>query len=89
MDDAASAPYPQMPVLDIGIAAAVMVVNLLLPGIGTLIAGIVGKRKLIGRGIAQLLLAIIIVGYVWSIVSGVQALVNANWGKEQARHGPA
>lgn len=74
---AESPQYPQVPVLDTGTAAAVLIVNVLLPGIGTIIAGVVGKMKLIGRGIAQLVLSLIIVGWVWAIVTGVQCLINA------------
>lgn len=73
----AAAPYPQVPVLDMGAAAAVLICNVIVPGLGTLIAGILGKRKLIGRAVAQLLLALIIVGWVWGIVTGVQCLINA------------
>jgi len=76
-------PYPQTPVLEMGPAVAVLIVNVILPGIGTIIGGVVGNRPLIGRGIAQLLLAIIIVGWIWAIITGVQALQNANWKNAQ------
>ena len=79
----ASPPYPQTPVLDTGVAAAVLIANILIPGLGTLIAGIVGHRPMIGRALGQLFLAILIVGWVWGVVTGVQALTNASWGSSQ------
>jgi len=60
-------------------ALVVLVVNLFFPGIGTIIAGVVGEKPLIGRGIAQLLLTIIVVGWIWALVTSVQCLQNAVW----------
>lgn len=76
----AGAPYPKMPVLEMGPAVAVLIANIIIPGLGTLIAGIIAHQRLIGRAVAQFLLTIVIVGWVWSIISGVQALINASWG---------
>lgn len=70
-------PYPQSPVLDMPVAAAVLIANIIVPGLGTIIAAVVGKHKMIARGILQLVLAIIIVGWVWGVVTGVQCLINA------------
>lgn len=81
---AATPPYPQSPVLTTAAAAACLVINVIFPGIGTIVAGVLGERPLIGRGVAQLLLAFILVGWIWAIVSGVQFLQNATWGE---RHG--
>ena len=78
---AATPPYPKMPVLDSNMALIVLIINLFFPGVGTIVAGIQGNMPLIGRGIAQLLLAIIIVGWVWALVSSIQALSNASWKK--------
>jgi len=75
-------PYPQTPVLETGMAAVVLIVNVIVPGLGTLIGGIIAHQKLIGRAVAQFLLAIVIVGYVWGIITGVQALINASWGNK-------
>lgn len=77
-----SPPYPQTPVLETSMAAVVLIANILIPGLGTLIAGIVGHQKLIGRAVAQFLLAIVIVGWIWGVVTGVQALINASWGSK-------
>jgi hypothetical protein len=74
---AATTPYPQSPVLEMPVAAAVLIANVIVPGLGTVIAGIVGKHPTIGRGILQFILAIIIVGWIWGIVTGVQCLINA------------
>ena len=70
-------PYPQCPVLEMPVAAAVLIANIIVPGLGTIIAAVVGKHKMIARGILQLVLAIIIVGWIWGIVTGVQCLINA------------
>lgn len=78
----AAPPYPQTPVLEMPIAVVVLVCNLLIPGVGTIVAGVVGHQRLIGRGIAQLLLALIIVGWFWGLVTGIQALTNASWGEK-------
>lgn len=76
-------PYPQTPVLDTGTAVAVLIVNVLIAGLGTLIGGIVGSKPMIGRAIAQFLLSIILIGWIWGIVTGVQALTNAGWQNKQ------
>ncbi|HUR24550.1 MAG TPA: hypothetical protein VM327_00860 [Candidatus Thermoplasmatota archaeon] len=75
-------PYAQTPVLKTPVAVAVLIANILVPGLGTVIAGIVGHKPMIGRGIAQLLLALVIVGWVWGVVTGIQALTNASWGSK-------
>jgi hypothetical protein len=72
-------PYPQSPILQTGTAVGMLIVNIIIPGLGTLIAGIMSGKPLIGRAIAQFFLAIIIVGWVWGIVTGVQLLSNASW----------
>lgn len=72
-------PYAQVPVLEMGPAIGCLVLNAIVPGLGTLVAGIVGVRPLVGRAVAQFFLAIILVGYVWSIVTGVQLATNASW----------
>lgn len=75
---APTVPYPQSPVLDMPIAVVVLVANLLIPGAGTLVAGIVGQQKMIGRAIGQfLLIPIILVGWVWALVTSIQCLTNA------------
>ena len=78
-------PYPQSPVLTMDRALICLVVNIFVPGIGTIIAGVLGEKPLIGRGIAQLLLSIILVGWIWAIVTGVQLLQNAKWQETRAK----
>ena len=80
----AQLPYPKSPVLETGAAAGCLIANLFIPGLGTLIAGIVGSKPMIGRAIAQLLLTIVVVGWVWGIVTGVQLLTNATWKTKQS-----
>lgn len=77
-------PYPQAPVLDRSSALLCLIINILLPGVGTIAGGVMGNVKLIGRGIAQLLLAIVIVGFVWAIVTGIQMVHNATWNERRA-----
>lgn len=72
-------PYPQSPVLDTTHALLCLGLNVFLPGIGTIAAGVLGQQPLIGRGVAQLLLSLILVGWIWAIVTGVQLLHNAVW----------
>lgn len=72
-------PYPQTPVVDKNSALLCLVINILLPGVGTIAGGVLGNKPMIGRGIAQLLLSILIVGWVWAIVTGIQMLHNATW----------
>lgn len=83
----ANPPYPQSPVLDKNMALVALVINILVPGIGTIVGGVLGEKPLIGRGIAQLLLSIIVVGWIWAIVTGVQMVQNAVWADK--RHGEA
>lgn len=77
MVSSGSVPYPQTPVLEMPVAAVVLIANILVPGLGTLIAGIMAKQKLIGRAVLQFILWIVIIGWIWAIVTGVQALINA------------
>lgn len=76
---AGSPPYPDAPVVDKNMALVTLLVNIFVPGVGTIIAGVLGNKPMIGKGIAQLILSIIIVGWIWAIVTGVQVLQNATW----------
>lgn len=81
-------PYPQSPVLDQTMALVCLVINVFVPGVGTIAGGVMGQKPLIGRGIAQLVLALIIVGWIWGIVTGVQMLQNAVWNDKRAQAVP-
>lgn len=85
---AGSPPYPQSPVIEKTNALLCLVINIFVPGIGTIVAGVMGNKPLIGRGIAQLLLAFIFVGWIWAIVSGVQFVQNASWKESQTAVAP-
>jgi hypothetical protein len=57
-------------------AIILLIINIFLPGIGTIIAGIQCERRRrrnfnIICGILQLLLAIILIGWIWSIIWGI------------------
>lgn len=69
--------YPGIPVLDQGTAIVVLIVNLFFPGVGTIVAGAIGKVPMIGKGIAQLILSIIIVGWIWALVTSIQVITNS------------
>ena len=72
-------PYPQSPTLEMPIALVVLVANLFIPGLGTIIAGVVGQKKMIGRGVGQFLLIIVfLAGWVWALVTSIQCLTNAS-----------
>lgn len=55
------------------------IINLLFPGIGTMIAGCIEKSdrtlKLVLIGLGQLLLTIIIFGWVWSFAHGIILII--------------
>ena len=86
---AGAPPYPQSPVIDTLPALLCLLINVLLPGVGTIASGVLGEKPLIGRGIAQLLLALVVVGWVWAVVTGVQLLHNAVWKERRALPAPA
>ncbi|HUR69725.1 MAG TPA: hypothetical protein VM370_10820 [Candidatus Thermoplasmatota archaeon] len=86
---AGSPPYPQSPIVEKSNAILCLVINVFLPGIGTIVGGVMGNKPLIGRGIAQLLLSLIIVGWVWALVTGVQMLQNATWNESPMAVRPA
>lgn len=81
-------PYPQSPVIEKVPAILVLVVNLIAPGIGTIVAGVLGEKPLIGRGIAQLVLSFILIGWIWAIVTSVQVLQNAVWAERRGMEVP-
>lgn len=55
-----------------------LVLNILLPGTGTLVAaGNQEDKKYLIFGIVQLLTALIVVGFLWSIVTGVMIFVKS------------
>lgn len=72
-----TAPYPKLPTLEKNMAILCLVLNVVFPGIGTIVAGVLSGQKLIGRGIAQLILALIIVGWIWAIIDGIRLLQNS------------
>ena len=74
---AGNARYSHVPVLNRTNAIIVLILNLLIPGIGTMVAGAIGKQSLIGRGIAQLLLSLIFIGWIWALVTSIQVLTNS------------
>jgi hypothetical protein len=61
----------QVPTLDTNWGTGMLIVNIFLPGVGTLVAGIKSERNTtMVIGVFQFLLAFIIVGWIWSIYWG-------------------
>eukprot|EP00300_Choanocystis_sp_HF-7_P017656 c19789_g1_i4.p1 GENE.c19789_g1_i4~~c19789_g1_i4.p1 ORF type:complete len:108 (-),score=16.20 c19789_g1_i4:389-679(-) len=53
----------------------ILILNIVLPGVGSMIAGLLGGKKDMGcfwAGLLQLLLAVFIIGWIWSIFWGVK-----------------
>jgi hypothetical protein len=65
--------YPR---LDKTMALVVLILNIFLPGVGTIIMGCVGNNAggWICIGICQALLAFLIIGWIWSIITGLMCL---------------
>ena len=61
----------QVPLLERKVAGIVLVVNLLLPGVGTFVAGRVGKQPMHWKALLQLLLAPIVLGWVWALQTSI------------------
>lgn len=63
-----------LPVLSKPIAIVILVINIIFPGIGTMLLSCIGgtfKREHLFVGLAQLVLAICVIGWIWSILWGV------------------
>lgn len=71
----------EYPTLSVGLALMILIVNIFLPGIGTIVVGclngVPNRCYFIGLGILQLFLAYFIIGYVWAIITSVMLLSNA------------
>ncbi len=65
--------YPR---LDKTTALVILILNIFFPGIGTMIMGCIGNNAggFICIGICQLLLTFLLIGWIWSIITGVNAL---------------
>lgn len=57
-----------------GMAVAILVINIVIPGVGTMIYG----RIL--RGVVELLTSWLIVGWVFALIDGIQVLTKATSG---------
>ncbi len=67
----------QYPILSTSIAIVILLVNVFFPGIGTMIIGCVSGQNVglwICIGLLQILLAWIIIGWVWAIFTGIMIL---------------
>lgn len=79
-----SPPYPQSPVIEKTNALLCLILNVFVPGVGTIAAGVMGNQKLFGRGIAQFITVILLgFGWFWGIYTGIQLLQNATWRESQ------
>ena len=67
----------KLPTLNKVLAIVILVLNIILPGIGTIICSLIGPKFELDNllvGIVQLLLAVCIIGWVWSIWWGIIVL---------------
>jgi hypothetical protein len=72
-----SADYPELPV---GLALAVLVLNIFLPGIGTMVMGCNSGAyagSWVCIGICQMFLSLLFIGWVWGIITGIICLSRA------------
>ena len=63
--------------LDKGLAIVCLILNIIFPGVGTMISACTGSKfnqLALIYGILQLLTAFLIVGWIWSIVQGIWIL---------------
>lgn len=61
----------------VGLFLIVFLVNLVLPGVGTMIIGGCNKRGrayFILQGIAQLMLSILVIGWIWALLTSLDLL---------------
>lgn len=72
----------EIPILDPGTALVILILNIFFPGIGTMIAGCVGRNANVGAwfciGFLQLILLFCLIGWIWSIITGIQVLTRSN-----------
>lgn len=63
-------------------ALAVLLLNIFIPGVGTMLAAYRGKDgfncKACGFGVAQMITAVVLAGTIWSIIQGVQIYSKSN-----------
>jgi len=72
-----NADYPQLPV---GLALAVLILNVFFPGIGTMVMGCNSGAyagSWICIGICQMFLCFILIGWIWAIITGIICLSRA------------
>ena len=65
------------PVLSTPAAILILLLNIFFPGVGTMVIGCISGTEVAGwicMGLLQLLLAFIIIGWIWAIFTGVMIL---------------
>ena len=64
------------PVLQVGLALAILILNIFLPGIGTIVMGCVGNNSAswICIGICQMFLVFLVIGWIWAIITGIMCV---------------
>jgi hypothetical protein len=69
----------EYPSLQTGLALAVLILNIFLPGIGTMVMGMNSSNgaSWICIGIFQLLLAFMVIGWIWAVITGIICLSKA------------
>jgi hypothetical protein len=68
-----------IPIVSVCLAVTILIINILLPGVGTFILAFNSEHPLmyVCYGVAQLILAIFLIGWIWGIVTGGMVLSKA------------
>ncbi len=70
-----------LPVLSKTIAIIILIINVIFPGVGTMLLSCIGgefKKEHLFVGLIQMVLAICVIGWIWSILWGVLLLLKSN-----------
>jgi hypothetical protein len=72
----------ETPLVPQDVAVNVLVLNIVLPGAGTIVAAFYDVKGfnsgLLGVGIAQILLTLVLAGLIWSVIMGIQIFNKSN-----------
>jgi hypothetical protein len=69
------------PSFHVGVAITILILNIFFPGIGTMVLGCLVPKNgcmWVCIGFAQFFLAMFIIGWVWAIIVGVQAVITSH-----------
>lgn len=71
-----------IPILDPGTACVILILNIFFPGVGTMVMGCAGRNAnciaWFFIGWLQLIMTFLLIGWIWSIITGCHAVSRAN-----------